>query len=261
MNKSDKTFSVKNKEKLKLYTKNKNLFLFLGLAVIILMTLFLFLVWLVAQPGLERINLSLDSVIFILILIFSVFIGFSFIFMSITAVFGIKLTSLHIYKIVLFLMPFISLLGKLIGKSKEEVRNSFISLNNALVIALKGGREFKKLLILLPHCIQWFECSFRVTGDITNCRRCGKCQIPDILDIMEEYSIKAAVATGGTLARKIVQEEKPEFIIAVACERDLTYGILDVYPIPVLGILNERPEGPCINTRFDLEKFKLVLKD
>jgi hypothetical protein len=42
--------------------------------------------------------------------------------------------------------------------------------------------------------------------------------------------------------------------VAVACKRDLTSGIVDSYPLPVLGILNERPYGPCINTVFDLQK-------
>jgi hypothetical protein len=29
---------------------------------------------------------------------------------------------------------------------------------------------------------------------------------------------------------------------------------VDSYPLPVLGILNERPFGPCLNTVFDLQK-------
>lgn len=42
-------------------------------------------------------------------------------------------------------------------------------------------------------------------------------------------------------------------IIGVACERDLTSGIQDSYPIPVYGILNSRPNGPCIDTDVDLD--------
>ena len=72
----------------------------------------------------------------------------------------------------------------------------------------------------------------------------------------DEYGVKIAVATGGTLARRIVVENKPEAIVAVACELDLTTGIQDTYPIPVIGVLNERPYGPCMNTRVDLQKVK-----
>jgi hypothetical protein len=42
--------------------------------------------------------------------------------------------------------------------------------------------------------------------------------------------------------------------VAVACELDLTTGIQDAYPLPVIGILNERPNGPCFNTRVDIER-------
>jgi hypothetical protein len=61
------------------------------------------------------------------------------------------------------------------------------------------------------------------------------------------------VATGGTLARKIVVDKRPDIIIGVACERDLTSGIQDSYPLPVFGILNRRPNGPCYDTDVDLE--------
>jgi len=61
------------------------------------------------------------------------------------------------------------------------------------------------------------------------------------------------VATGGTLARRIVVEKKPDIIIAVACERDLTSGIQDSFPIPVFGVLNMRPFGPCYDTDIDLD--------
>ena len=62
-----------------------------------------------------------------------------------------------------------------------------------------------------------------------------------------------SVATGGTLARRIVVEKKPDVIIGVACERDLSSGIQDSYPIPVYGILNRRPFGPCYDTDVDLD--------
>jgi len=53
-------------------------------------------------------------------------------------------------------------------------------------------------------------------------------------------------------------------VLAVACEGDLTTGIKDCYPLPVLGVLNARPYGPCVNTTVDTlkidEALQLVLK-
>ena len=42
-------------------------------------------------------------------------------------------------------------------------------------------------------------------------------------------------------------------------ERDLTSGIQDVFPLPVLGVLNERPFGPCFNTRVDINKLEAAI--
>ncbi|MBP7563009.1 MAG: DUF116 domain-containing protein, partial [Candidatus Cloacimonetes bacterium] len=64
----------------------------------------------------------------------------------------------------------------------------------------------------------------------------------------------------GTLARRIIVNVKPKLIIAVACERDLVDGILEVFPIPVYGLLNDRPEGPCINTRVSCELIEQILQ-
>jgi hypothetical protein len=116
-------------------------------------------------------------------------------------------------------------------------------------------------LILLPHCIQDFDCEIKITGNIRNCRGCGKCEIKDLIELSDQYHLKIAVATGGTLARRIVLENRPEAIVAVACELDLTTGIQDTYPIPVIGILNERPNGPCINTKVNIEKVRRAILD
>ena len=69
----------------------------------------------------------------------------------------------------------------------------------------------------------------------------------------DNLGLKLDVANGGTLARKKVASFRPDGIVAVACERDLTSGILDTYPIPVYGVLNDRPNGPCVNTCVDLK--------
>ena len=159
------------------------------------------------------------------------------------------------------LFPFMILMGRLVGVSKERVQQSFIELNNHLVRSNKHRTLPEKLLILLPHCIQDFDCEIKITGNIKNCKRCGKCEIKDLVDISEQYQVKIAVATGGTLARRIIVENRPEAIVAVACELDLTSGIQDGYPIPVIGILNERPNGPCINTKVDIQKVKNAILD
>lgn len=152
------------------------------------------------------------------------------------------------------LYPFLMLAGSLSKNKKESYQRFIINLNNKLV--RKQSPMAKKILILLSHCLQTNECKIRLTHNIYNCERCGKCEIRDLIQIADENHLNLFVATGGSLARRILHEVRPEAVIAVACENELSSGIADTYPLPVLGISNDRPFGPCLNTSVDLEKVR-----
>jgi hypothetical protein len=156
------------------------------------------------------------------------------------------------------LYPVIMLAGAFFKDKKERLQLFIIDLNNRLVRT--EGIKTKRILLLLPHCLQINDCDVRITNDIYNCKRCGRCNVKDLISIAEENNLKLFVATGGNLARRIVKDVKPEAVVAVACERDLSSGIADSYPLPVLGIANERPFGPCFNTRVNLEKVKEAIE-
>ena len=239
--------------------------IFIGLLVFTCVILFflIFLLWYVPLVGLKNIHPSLP-LIFTLALAVLVFLmisgGLLLIFTILwrrDILFSHKLRGI----VTKVLFPFMILMGKLVGVSKERVQQSFIELNNHLVQSNHHRTRPNQLLVLLPHCIQDFDCQIKITGNIKNCKGCGKCEIKDLIELSDQYQIKIAVATGGTLARKIIVENRPEAIVAVACELDLTSGIQDSYPIPVIGILNERPNGPCFNTKVDIQKVKDAILD
>ena len=163
--------------------------------------------------------------------------------------------------VVRYLFPAIIAFGRLLGISRDTLQQSFIALNNQLVQAKKLRVPARRTLLLLPHCIQLFDCAIKITGDVDKCRRCGRCGISDLAGLAQARGIDIAVASGGTLARKIIVERRPQLIIAVACERDLTAGIRDAYPLPVIGVLNQRPHGPCINTRVVLAELEATLDE
>ncbi len=160
------------------------------------------------------------------------------------------------------LLPVLIVAGKLVGLKREQVQHAFVAVNNDLVLAhCKNGRRPNRILLLMPHCLQDKDCSVKVTHTVENCKRCGKCAIKDLLQLSEKYHVDLAVATGGTIARRIVVEKRPDLIIAVACERDLTSGIQDTTPLPVYGIFNLRPFGPCLNTQVSIAHVEAVLAD
>lgn len=149
-------------------------------------------------------------------------------------------------------LPLMTLLARSLGIDKERVRSSFIKVNNELVLSERKKYDPGQILLLMPHCLQSSRCQYRLTYDIRNCRRCGQCPIDGLITLSDAYGIHLAVATGGTIARRVVVQKRPKLILATACERDLASGIQDTYPLPVYGVLNERPNGPCLDTFINL---------
>lgn len=143
----------------------------------------------------------------------------------------------------------------------ERVRRAFILLNNELVLAQGLHCAPDQLLILLPHCLQASHCPLRLTHEPDNCKRCGRCTLRDFLDLRDALGVRLAVAPGGTIARRIVRRDRPEIIVAVACERDLSAGILDTAPLPVFGVLNERPHGPCMDTSVEMSRVRKAVEN
>ena len=150
--------------------------------------------------------------------------------------------------------PFIYLVSSVIGIEKNRVRGLYTQINNYLVSKKQVQIEADEILLLTPHCIQWAQCPHKITNDLSNCKLCGKCQVKDLIGLSQKYETPLSIVTGGTLARQNVAQKKPKAIVAIACERDLFSGIQDVKYIPILGVVNERPEGPCYNTRIDISK-------
>lgn len=160
------------------------------------------------------------------------------------------------------LLPVLVLVGRLVGLRREEVQHAFVAVNNELVMAqCRNGHPPHKILLLMPHCLQDKDCTVKITHRVENCKRCGKCPIKELLELSDKYGVDMSVATGGTIARRIVIEKRPDLIIAVACERDLTSGIQDTTPLPVYGVFNQRPFGPCLNTQVAIDRVESVLRE
>lgn len=159
-----------------------------------------------------------------------------------------------------FIYPKIVHLGVLFGLNKDKIQKIFSEINNRMILSQRIKVRPEEILVLLPHCLQRSACKHKITNDISNCKRCAACDIDDSIGLKEKYGVKMFVATGGTVARKIIKDQKTRAIIAVACERDLISGILDVRGIPVIGIVNDRPEGPCMNTRVKVRQIEEVIQ-
>jgi hypothetical protein len=137
------------------------------------------------------------------------------------------------------------LLGKIshaIGISRDQLGNSFVHLANELTRSRVMSMDQKKILVLLPRCLQ-----------------------PEIrkqaLDLVKAHGCESAIAHTGEAARDHVYRINPTAIVAVACERDLVTGLRNVASrIPVLAIPARRPEGPCKNTVISIEEIREAIE-
>lgn len=169
----------------------------------------------------------------------------------------------------LFLVyPIIDITAKLLKLDFDKFRSEVIEYSNRNVIsAIEKGKnrqdnyQGSEVLILLPHCIQNSECLYKVTWEkLDNCRLCGKCGLPSIIQLKKDYGLNAVVVSGGTAARETIKKIRPKIIIAVACENDLISGLRDIRKIPVIAVLNQRSCGPCKDTSVDIGVIKSYIE-
>lgn len=239
--------------------KGKNLFILLSFLGVVFLGIVLLGFWYLISPRLLELRSQLPVIAAI------VFLG---VYLGVVALFSLIVLSAYLERdlisakkiTVRILFPLATVIGRLLKIHQDDIRASFVEMNNSLVKSSARLVPGDRLLLLLPHCLQSFDCPHRVTSEVRNCRHCGGCEIADLIDMCDRYGIKMSIATGGTLARRVIVETRPKAIVAVACERDLTSGIQDSYPIPVIGVLNERPFGPCRNTRVDLALVENAIK-
>jgi uncharacterized protein len=219
------------------------------------MVLFAYTVWRITYLGLMEINGYLPLLLGVCVAAIVLLTGLGVVGM-VGAILGLPL--LHAfqkqtYALINLLFPVAIMLGKILGVDRRKIERSFIAVSNQIFHQRHIKVPADRLLVVTPHCLQRAACPYKITRDpMGNCRRCGGCDIGALVSLAEELGFHFFVVTGGTLARQTVKKIRPKVVLAIACERDLTSGIQDVYPLPAVGVLNIRPNGPCYNTHVDI---------
>lgn len=234
--------------------------MFVSLSLILLAFIFFG----VALSSYHHLGLSaMETVLFVTCFIFLVILVSSWILILMSTHQKIKPHGLRLYTSWMLINVYYYLakwLGKLFLQKKESVQESFLNFNNEIVLSNFTGIRSKNILILLPHCLQKSDCKIRITDDIIKCEECGACDMAKLKGLMNKYQVRAAVASGGSIARKLISDTNPNVIIAVACHRDLTEGVRDSWRYPVYAVLNERPNGPCFETTVSTSTIEFAIK-
>ncbi len=215
----------------------KGLFLGFSLAVLLVIDATLFLLYYLVLPRIHQFHAVIPSLVLWAMIIWTVSSSIFWVQLVLTVYSGKNYFFLKKQIFFVFDLVFqrVFRLAKLLRISRDKMGHSFVLVSNAVVRAIdRAPKENKKLLILLPRCL---------TKEV----------LQDIYKLKDRFPIEVFTVSGGELARKKVKETKPTAIIGVACERDLVSGIRDVAnKISVIGIPNQRPNGPCKDTVVDI---------
>ena len=222
---------------------NKNIFLVLSFILLIFLGLMLYWIDYLIRPRLYEIHPMFPKYIALFFIFIWMAVFFSYTFLVLSICMGRNSIAKHLPDSlpIKFLVPSIFKLGRLVGKSGDQIANSFIHVHNCWIHLRVKRTKAAKILILLPRCLH-----FRLRNQISS--------------ISQIRHITVFTVSGGEMARRIVEEKNPETIIGVACERDLLSGIKDLYRhVQIIGIPNLRPEGPCKNTHIDIHELEKAI--
>ncbi len=227
-----------------LVNTQKKLFLWVSILGVfaILAAVFLF-TWLI-HPRLVELSPMVGQIMIYAVFIFAVVLVLWVSIFIISMLFNLKLFApiLLIPRIINFLLNMAIKIGEMLGIPSDRMINSFLKVHN-LVLRLKDIHlNPQELLVLLPRCLRkdYFEI---------------------LRNLKERYHFQMFTVGGGQQARQKIKMMMPRAIIAVACERDLMSGFVEVNPkIPVIGFPNNRPEGPCKNTEIDIGLIESTVK-
>ena len=150
--------------------------------------------------------------------------------------------------------------AKLIRVPEDRIKNSYLTVNNVLTRQELTHKPAKAVLMLIPRCLQRAQCSIDLTESVYNCLRCGECSMKAVIESTEGTGLELRMVTGGSLAQRLIRIQKPDAVVAIACERELVAGIRASWSVPTIAVNNGRPEGPCVNTVVDGERLAEAIR-
>jgi uncharacterized protein len=224
-------------------TKQKLFLLISVISVFAIISTVLLFFWLI-HPRLLEISPFFSKIVQYCVLGFGAILILWLSLFIVCSIFNLRLFAplVLVPKVINFVLNLTLGLGKFLGIPKDRIINSFLKVHN-LVLEMKKRRiKPHELLVLLPRCLR-------------------KDCLEMLRNLKEKYEFQMFTVGGGTQARSKIRSIMPRAIIAIACERDLLNGFVEVNPkIPVVGFPNSRPQGPCLNTEIDISQIESTIR-
>ena len=136
---------------------------------------------------------------------------------------------------------------------EEDWLLSFCNWNNYRIQQAFQFQRAKRVLLLLPHCIQMVQCSANILHDLNKCYNCGLCNISSLVPLQGKYNLKSCINNRSHKTYKYARQYKPDLIIAIGCLDRLFKGLVRLSEIPSYVIPLNLNHGMCVNTSFNID--------
>ena len=110
-----------------------------------------------------------------------------------------------------------TLLGQL-GLGSQYLGFTMVCISNEFWREQVQAIDFKRRLLLLPHCLKHAEgCPADYDEFGLDCRKCGACSVADFKTKAEDLGYKVLVSEGTPIVLKIIVSGHVDAIVGVAC--------------------------------------------
>jgi geranylgeranyl pyrophosphate synthase len=151
-----------------------------------------------------------------------------------------------------FLQQSASQLLASLGLSESHLGFTMVTISNEFWRDQFMATDFKRRLLLLPHCLKHAEgCPADYDEFGLDCRKCGACSIADFKVIAEDLGYKVLVAEGTPIVLKIIVSGHVDAILGVACLNVLEKAIDKVLRVGVPALAIPLLSSDCKNTSVD----------
>jgi geranylgeranyl pyrophosphate synthase len=139
-----------------------------------------------------------------------------------------------------------------LGLGQQYLGFTMVCISNEFWRAQVQGIDFKRRLLLLPHCLKHAEgCPADYDEFGLDCRKCGACSVADFKIKAEDLGYKVLVSEGTPIVLKIIVSGHIDAIVGVAClnvlEKALDKVLLAGVPSVAVPLLSSN----CRNTSVD----------
>ncbi len=143
---------------------------------------------------------------------------------------------------------------RLVRIPEEKFIRRIVTSQNQRVFRYLRKHPPRSVLLIMPRCLKRKGCPVDVRGSMTACQSCDcdGCPLSNVAHLTASYGVHALVAFRSHIAFDMARRERPDLIVATACDDRLVKALRSVPEIPALLTPLAGMERQCINAVIDL---------